>query len=222
MGLLPYWDRNIDLEILPWMPYRLDFNPVSSSTAYSEQLGDIASMAFEMDSELLYLESIETGQTGSLFREHLVIPGSHSGEEKGFSIVFGYSAVMEALLGMFAKAYPGLMAGLAICGVWDRAMLVEECKVIVMVGEHVLFNGEQCLSALRDVLNTTAGSGGLCGFYAEKFGYRRFSIPYETDNVTQLSIARVLYDFELEETRKVVGPPPEVEFPESGFGDISR
>ena len=49
--------------------------------------------------------------------------------------------------------------------------------------------------------------------FAEKFGYRRFFIPYETDNPVDLEISRLLYEMEFEETRKWVGPSPEVSFP---------
>jgi len=50
-------------------------------------------------------------------------------------------------------------------------------------------------------------------FFAEKFGYRRFFIPYETDNPVDLEISRLLHEMEFEETRKWVGPSPEVSFP---------
>jgi len=128
--------------------------------------------------------------------------------------MFGYSPMMEALLGLFAQAFPGLKAGLAVCGLWDRSMLVDECKVIVLVGETILINGAKCLKALQEVMSAASTDGGSCSFFAEKFGYRRFSIPFETDDVTNLSILRLLYDFEFEETRKYVGPPPEVPLPD--------
>jgi hypothetical protein len=57
-------------------------------------------------------------------------------------------------------------------------------------------------------------------FFAEQFGYRRFSIPFETDDVTELSITKILFDFEFEATRNVVGPPPEVAFPSHSFEDV--
>ena len=214
MGILPYWDQNVDIEISSWMPYGRDFNPISVHSLHSEQLGSIASLALGMDNELIYVESLETGQVGALFRENLMMPGKRSPSEAGFSVMFGYSPMMEALLGMFAQAFPGLKAGLAICGLWDRAMLVDECKVIVLVGESILINGAKCLMALQEVMSAASTDGGSCSFFAEKFGYRRFSIPFETDDVTNLSILKLLYDFEFDATRKVVGPPPEVPLPD--------
>ena len=47
-------------------------------------------------------------------------------------------------------------------------------------------------------------------YYAEKFGYRRATIPFETDDMTQLAITQMLFDLEMEETRQVVGPAPEI------------
>ena len=141
-------------------------------------------------------------------------PHSKVGGEVNNSVIFGYSAVMEALLGMFTQAFPGIRAGLAVCGVWDRFMLVDECKVIVLVGESLFLNEVKCLSALQEVMTAAATDGGSCSFFAEKFGYRRFSIPFETDDVTNLAISRLLFDFELEATRALVGPPPEVSLPD--------
>jgi hypothetical protein len=167
-----------------------------------------------MDSELLFVESAETGRVGSLFRENLLIPGHGHHYEGGFSLIFGYSAMMEALLGMFTQAFPGVRAGLAVCGVWDRFMLVDECKVIVLVGESLLLNESKCMRALQEVMSAATSDNGSCSFFAEKFGYRRFSIPFETDDVTSLAISRMLFDFEMDATRALLGPPPEALLPE--------
>jgi hypothetical protein len=51
-------------------------------------------------------------------------------------------------------------------------------------------------------------------YFAEKFGYTRFFIPFETDNATNLQISRYLYEMEFDETRRSVGPSPEVSLPE--------
>lgn len=223
MGILPYWDRNVDLEIVPWMPYGVDFSPVSVNTLHSEQVGKIAAMALELDSELLCIEGTTTGQVGSLFRENLILPGRSPALMPGFSMVFGYSQPMETFLGLFADAFPGISAGLALCGVWDRTMLVDECKVIVLVSDSALFNEQGCLTALSELLQNSQTGGkarGSSSFFAEQFGYRRFSIPFETDDITELSITKVLFDFEFEATRKIVGPAPEVAFPNHSFEDI--
>lgn len=214
MGILPYWDQNMDLEITPWTPYTKDYYPVSVNLLHSDQLGEIASLALGMDSELLFVESAETGRVGPLFRENLLMPGHRPHHEGGFSLIFGYSAMMEALLGMFTQAFPGVRAGLAVCGVWDRFMLVDECKVIVLVGDSLLLNESKCMRALQAVMSAATSDNGSCSFFAEKFGYRRFSIPFETDDVTSLAISRILFDFEMDATRALLGPPPEALLPE--------
>jgi len=222
MGILPYWDKNVDLEIVPWIPYGVDFTPVSVNTLHSEQIGRIARIALEMDSELLCIEGMTTGQLGPLFREKLILPDDRTSLVPGFSMVFAYSRPMEAFLGIFAEAFPGISAGLSLCGVWDRTMLVDECKVIVLVSDSPLFNEEGCLDALSELLEKSpaADSGMRNSFFAEQFGYRRFSIPFETDDVTELCITRVLFDFELEATRQIIGPAPEVAFPNHSFKGI--
>ena len=113
-------------------------------------------------------------------------------------------------MGLFTQVYPGVSAGLALCGVWDRFMLVDECKVIVLVGDSLLLNESKCMMALQEIMAATATDRGSSSFFAEQFGYRRFSIPFETDDVTSLSISKILFDFELDTTRALLGPPPEV------------
>ena len=45
MSLLPYWDQNVDLDVVNWLPYCLDFNPVSVNGMYSETLRSIAALS---------------------------------------------------------------------------------------------------------------------------------------------------------------------------------
>jgi hypothetical protein len=63
-------------------------------------------------------------------------------------------------------------------------------------------------------MSAATSDNGSCSFFAEKFGYRRFSIPFETDDVTSLAISRILFDFEMDATRALLGPPPEALLPE--------
>jgi hypothetical protein len=129
---------------------------------------------------------------------------------------------METFLSLFADVYPGISAGLALCGIWDRTMLVDECKVIVLVSDNPLFDEQGCITALSELLQNSAVESHVRGnsFFAEQFGYRRFTIPFETDDVTELSITKLLFDFEFEATRQVVGPAPEVVFPNHSFEDV--
>jgi hypothetical protein len=132
-------------------------------------------------------------------------------------MVFGYSRVMEALLHLVAKASLEVKAGVTICGVWDGEVLLDESKVIALVCDNPLFEEDKFLEALRDVMSKAGGEKRQASFYAERFGYRRFSIPYETDDVQQLAISQLLHDFEFEETRSIVGPRPEIPLSGAGF-----
>lgn len=222
MGILPYWDRNVDLEIDSWVPYRLDFSPISINSMYSEQLGRIATMALALDSELLCVDGLTTGQAGALFRQNIFDPERKLRHVGWFSMVFGYSKAMEKLIGFFTSVFPGITAGLALCGIWDRNMLVDELKTIVMVSDKIIFNEFGCLEALEELMRKAGDEKSSRGFFAEKFGYRRFGIPFETDNVIHLAISDALYNFELEETREILGPAPEVPFPKRNIEELLR
>jgi hypothetical protein len=217
MSILPYWDQNVDLDVVNWLPYCLDFNPVSVNGMHSETLKSIAALSLEMDSEFLFLRSMRSGCVGTLFRENLIDPGRDHRLNLGFSMVFGYSRLMEALLHLVSKASLEVKAGVTLCGVWDRDILLDESKVIALVSENPLFEEEKFLDALVEVMSKAGGKKRQASFYAERFGYRRFSIPYETDDVQQLAISQLLHDFEFDETRSIVGPRPEIPLSVTGF-----
>ncbi len=218
MSLLPYWDHSVDMDIDNWAPYSLDYTPISVIGFHSEGLRNIASMSLEVGSELLFLRSLKSGSVGPLLRENLIDPGRNGRLEMGFTLVLGYSRIMEALSHMLAQASPGLNAGLTLCGVWDRKMLVDECKVIAFVSESPFFDEETFLGLFGQALEKAAGRANHTSYFAERFGYRRFAVPYDTDDLTDLQIARVLFDLELDETHEVVGPVPELGLPDFGPG----
>lgn len=215
MQVLPYWNKNVDLDVNGWLPYRKDYYPVSVNALHSELLARIAALAMDMGSEFFFLRSLKSGYVGTFFRENLIDPKRNRRVDFGFSMVFGYSTSMEKVLQRAAEEIPGVQAGLTLCGLWDRFVLVDECKVIAVVSDNPLFDEDRFLSALRDFMDQEVRKQGnlSLSFFAERFGYRRFSIPYETDDITQLSISQVLLDFQMDETRRVVGPAPELDFP---------
>jgi len=211
---LLYWNRNVDLDISSWIPYGVDYSPVSANRLHSDRLARIASFAMDMDSELLFLRSFQSGNGGTLFRDHLYDPDRSGEAELGFTLVFTYSKAIEDLLAGLEAKYGNIRAGLTLCGVWDRSVLLDECKVVALVSEDPFFDEDRFLEGLEGDFSAVVGSRhGSAGFFAERFGYRRGSIPYETDDVVQMAIAQVLFDITLEETRRIVGPPPEVAFP---------
>jgi hypothetical protein len=83
--------------------------------------------------------------------------------------------------------------------------------VLVVASENPLFDADEFLDSLGNALRLSRKpESGNVPYFAEKFGYRRYSIPYETDDVTQLQISQLLLGFEFDETRHFVGPLPEL------------
>ena len=188
-SVLPYWDQNIDLDIAPWVPYGKDYSPVTVNSLCNPTLGGLAGLALEMKSEFLYMRSFQNGSIGTMARQNIIDPVRNSSIELGFTMVFAYSEQLEQSVLRLLHKYPGLMAGLTLCDIWRENVLVDECKVLMLVDEENL------------------------SFFAEKFGYKRFSISYETDDLLQMRITQALFDLELDATKEVVGPVPELKVP---------
>jgi hypothetical protein len=95
-------------------------------------------------------------------------------------------------------------------------MLLGNLKSIALVSEDILFDEEAFLKHFETVLSENISKGGSDSkipYYAEKFGYRRFFIPYETDNPTDMNVSRLLIEMEFPETKQITGPSPEINFP---------
>ena len=183
---------------------------------YSERFANIARLAFGFGSEFFYLRSSGNGYVGTMARESLMYPDKNSEDADGFRIVFSYSPSIERILESVARGQLNVYAGLTLCEIWDRSVLVDECKVVALASDDPLFDEDQFLNHLEQALKQSEEvQNSNLAFYAEKFGYRRFTIPYETDNVIQMEISQLLFEFELEETLEIVGPSPEVSLPSS-------
>lgn len=213
-SILPYWDQNIELDIVPWIPYGKDYNPVTVNTMVSPLLGSLAGLAFEMESEFLYLRSFQSGNVGTLARQNIIDPARNRSLELGFTMVFSYSELVESAIIALMGKDPGLKAGLTLCGIWSEDVLVDECKVVMIISEDPFFDERIFFGSLNSSFQFFSGKKkSNISFFAEKFGYRRFSISYETDNVTQMRITQALFDFELDFTKEVIGPAPEMKIP---------
>lgn len=213
-SILPYWDQNIELDIVPWIPYGKDFSPVTVNSMYSQVLGNVAGLAFEMNSEFLYLRSFLNGNVGTMARQNMIDPTRNKGLELGFTMIFTYSEPLEKALLPLLKDFRSMKAGLTLCGIWSDNVLVDECKVIMLVSEETFFDEAEFLESLQASFRQSSGrKDSNLSFFAEKFGYRRFSISYETDNLIQMQITQALFDFELEATKEVLGPAPELPLP---------
>lgn len=213
-SILPYWDQNVDLDIVPWIPYGKDFSPVTVNSMYSQVLGNVAGLAFEMDSEFLYLRSFLSGNVGTMARQNMIDPARNRGVELGFTMIFTYSEALEKAILPLLKKFQSMKAALTLCGIWNDHVLVDECKVIMLVSEETFFDETAFLESLQASFRHSSGRmDSNLSFFAEKFGYRRFSISYETDDLTQMQITQALFDFELGATQEVLGPAPELRLP---------
>lgn len=214
-SILPYWDQNIELDIVPWIPYGKDYSPVTVNKLYSPLLANVAGLSFELQSEFLYLRSFQSGNVGTLARQNMIDPIRNRGIELGFTMVFSFSEAVEAAIIPLLCEFRGLKAGLTLCGIWSDDVLVDECKVVMLVCEDPFFDESKFFLALQKSFQLYSGrKSSNLSFFAEKFGYRRFSISYETENLTQMQITQTLFDMELDATKELLGPAPEMKLPQ--------
>jgi hypothetical protein len=195
----------MDLCIETWVPYGCDFRPITTNSLFSEALGDIAKMAMMLESELLYMWSDDDYPVGALAPENLMRPGASPEYHDGFTMVFSYSEAMESVLQGLEGSGELFGAGVTFCGIWKRFLLLDECKVLAVASSNPMFDREEFLLSLRGAMSSRGKSGEAIPYFAEKFGFRRFSIPYETDDITELQISGLLTEFEFDETRRVIG-----------------
>jgi hypothetical protein len=200
----------MDFDIETWVPYRCDFKPITTNSLFSDVLGDIAKLAMMLDSELLYMWDDEDCPVGTLVPENLMRHAAESRGHKGFAIVFAYSCLMEEVLHGLEGSGDLFGAGVTLCGIWKSSILIDECKVLVAASVNPVFDPEAFLLSLRGSLSRCGKTDRKIPYFAEKFGFRRFSIPYETDDVMELQISNVLMTFEMDETRRFIGIPDEL------------
>ena len=200
----------MEFDIETWVPYRCDFKPITTNSLFSDILGDIAALAMMTESELLYMWDDEDCPVGTFVPENLMRPRTGSQEHRGFAIVFAYSEQMERVLYGLEGSGDIFGAGITNCGIWRSSIFIDECKVLVAASVNPMFDPEVFLRSLKAELGRNKSSGKNIPYFAEKFGFRRFSIPYETDDVMDIQISNVLAAFELEETRRFIGIPAEL------------
>lgn len=214
MSTMNYWDHNVDLRIASWFPLGKDYKPVSINSYHSQILEEIGSLSMDLDSELFCLTSLKSGYVGSLLRDNMLVPGKDIKVDLGFTMVFGYSRKMESLLFTLLKGVQGIRGGITTCTLWNNERLLESFKSIILVSTNPLFDEDSFFNLLVRAMKVVVDEKSSRTYFAEKFGYTRFFIPFETDNATNLQISRYLYEMEFDETRRSVGPSPEVSLPE--------
>lgn len=209
-----YWSSDLDLEVVSWFPFGVDYKPISINLLHSLQLERIAALCLGVGSEFFFMTSMFSGCVGSLMRDNFYRSEATKNISLGFMMLLGYSPRMEKLLCREMAGEHEIKAGVAFCSLWNRSFLLENMKVIVLVSDSILFNEEDFLSDFEVLLSDAdKGHGSDIAYFAEQFGYRRFHMAYETDDPMQLRISKLLYEMEFPETRQMVGPSPEMPFP---------
>ena len=214
-SILPYWDEDLDLSVPYWLPYGKDFSPVESNGLYSPLFGMLSALAIGLSSEFLYMHGMQCGNVGTMSRQNVIAPAGGSVVEFGFSAVFSWSSEMEMAVLPLLPQFAGLKAGLTMCSIWNGDVLLDEVKVILLVNENPFFDENMFAAAMVKRFGRALNAENTpYAFFAEKFGYRRCAIPYETDKTTQMDITQLLFDMEFDATREIMGPSPEVKLPE--------
>lgn len=210
---LPYWDSELDIEIGGWAFSNREHSVVSLAGLHSELLKRLSFCALALNSELLYLCGNDIGTSGSLFWEDAMETPRSSRGFFPFTLIFGYSSEMERFGAAFTSHRSGLKAGVTQCTFWNKKIPLASYKVVVLVTDQTALDEMDCLRAMLDEFEKKQRRDALIPCYAERLGFIRAPLSYETDRPADLLISKQLETIELEATRAVVGPSPLVPFP---------
>ena len=216
--ILPLWSSEIHVEIPSWFPWGRDYRPVSLSRFQDGTLKDIAAMSFDLESELYFMSSPGDGYVGSMAREKYFNAAPDEAFHLGFLIVFAYSEIIEkALIASIAlnKGAKGLSPGIASCSLWRGGVLEERTRVIVVVSDDPFYDCTEYLEGLAVTLYEIIKivRPPSLAYYAEKFGYSRFSLEWEGLNPYDVSVTQVLSEIENDGAKDIVGGSPVINFP---------
>ncbi len=210
---LPYWDSEIDVEV-----GRLAFSnrgrgALTLAGLHSDLLKKLSAYALSLNSELLYLCGTNCGIAGSMIWEEAILSDRDLSEGSPFTLVFGYSREMENFVSQFIDGQSALRAGVTQCTFWNRKIPIASYKVIAFMAVLPIVNEIQSLEAMAEKFRSCSSENELVAGYAERFGFLRAPVLYETDTPRGLLMTSKLEEFQLEATRSVVGPSPSVPLP---------
>lgn len=216
--LLPFWNAELSVEISSCFPFGKDYQPVSVNRFYSKTLKEIAALCLDLEGEFFFVASPVTGCVGNLPRENFFKYGTGVSLNLGFFLVLGFSenlekAIILSLVG--SKNAKGLSAGLAECSLKRQGIFQSKAKVIAVVSDDPFFDGTEYLQDLVSVLRgfkKFTGASDLA-YYAEKFGYDRFSMGWENENPLALKISQIISEFQYDGTREIVGGSSRADLP---------
>lgn len=216
--ILPHWNSDLYVDIASWFPFGKDFRPVSINSVYDEQLKNIAESALEFKSELFFMVSPLTGCIGNFTRDNAFRFSQSISLNLGFMIIFGYSSLMEKIIIASLNALDTenkLTAGIVNCSIMERGIFAGSAKAIAIVSDEPFFEPEKFLYGFSLLLTETRKlkHEEYLTFYAEKFGYSRFSFKWEVENQDEINMKNILSEFEFDATKQIIGPSPEISFP---------
>ena len=89
--------------VAPWFPIGVDYKFVSINSLHSVRLKNVAALSLSVDSEFLFMSSVQSGYVGNFLRENLFSVNAHIGLNLGFFLLFGYSQRIESLIEKMQK-----------------------------------------------------------------------------------------------------------------------
>ena len=216
--LLPFWNSELSVEISPCFPFGKDYQPVSVNRFYDLTLKEIAASCLDLEGEFFFVASPVTGCVGNLPRENFFRYGTGISFNLGFFLVLGFSEKLEKAIILSlvsSKNAQGLFAGIANCSLRSHGIFQSNAKVIVIVSDDPFYDGTEYLKELAMILHSIKRNSGASdlSYYAEKFGYDRFSIGWENENPVDLNISKIISEFNYDGTKEIVGGSSRVNMP---------
>ncbi len=203
----------------PCFPFGKDYQPVSVNRFYDKTLKEIAALCLDLEGEFFFVASPLIGCVGSLPRENFFKYGAGGSFNLGFFLLLGFSEKLEraVILSLArSKDSKNLFAGIANCSLRSHGIFQGNAKAIAIVSDDPFYDGTEYLNDLAMILyefKKFTGSSDLA-YYAEKFGYDRFSVGWENENPTALKISQIISEFEYNGTKEIVGGSSRADFPQ--------
>jgi len=210
---LPYWNSELDVEAGAWTYASSARGTLSAARLHSPQLEELSALALALDSELLYLYGKTCGAAGSMLWDEAVLDRREAPELLPFTLVLGWSDAVERLAAGLIERCDGLSAGVTDCTFWNRGVPLARYKVVAFMAALPIFDEESFLTTLSETLKSWVRKDRLIPYYAERFGFVRAPVPYETDSPRRMLMMDELNSFQLDATRSVVGPAPTAPLP---------
>ena len=210
---LPYWNSEIDVETGVLAAVKKTRSSVAMARLHGPQLEALASLALNCDSELLYICGKENAPAGSMLWDGAVTERRVAPDLLPFTLVLGYSRMIERIAVAVTERVAGLRAGVTDCTFWNGGVPLARYKVVAFVAALPIFDENSFLESLVAELKKQSDLNATTSFYAERLGFVRAPVPYETDTPVQMLMFDELDSFQLDATHSVVGPAPSVPLP---------